>query len=90
MELEKCKGSLAEAAKALARAEKERAEVFQTVAPAPAPPPVAGIDLSPLLGADEKEISESMFTVNLGPEFDNSDGLMDENDLKEVERRKQL
>jgi hypothetical protein len=51
---------------------------------------VAGIDLSSLPGADEKEISESMFTVNLGPEFDNSDGVMDENDLKEVERRKQL
>ncbi|CAK0864787.1 unnamed protein product, partial [Prorocentrum cordatum] len=92
LEPEKCKCSLSEAATALALAEKERAEVIQKVVPPAkgqeAPPTGTGIDLSSLPGGSEP--TESMFTLNLGPAFDNSGGVMDAADLEELERRKKL
>ena len=82
---------LQEAANVLADAEHERTVLFKamlpqlqvTPTPSTAPPT---IDLSAMLNT--QVLKESMFSLHLGAEFDNSDGVMDQSGMGEVESRR--
>ncbi|CAK0802273.1 unnamed protein product, partial [Prorocentrum cordatum] len=93
MELEKCKSALQNAATTLARAEAERATLFRSMVPTvaaagaqQAAAPNNTIDLSALLSA--QSVDDSLFTLSLGEEFSNADGLLEQSDVEELDRRK--
>ncbi|CAK0874185.1 unnamed protein product, partial [Prorocentrum cordatum] len=93
MELEKCKGTLQDAAATLARAETERARLFRSMVPSVEAQTTAQagvspntIDLSALMSA--QAVDESMFTLSLGEEFSNADGLIPPSDVAELDKRK--
>eukprot|EP00959_Pyramimonas_sp_CCMP1952_P343615 7197361-Pyramimonas_sp.AAC.1 len=44
------------------------------------------IDLSALLSA--QAVDDSLFSISLGAEFDNGDGLIEQKDMEELDRRK--
>ena len=91
-DMEKNKGLLQGAATALAEAEQERAVLFKAMLPkakeakpnGEAPAPM--IDLSAMLTSGN--LDDSMISLNLGAEFDSSDGVMSQGEMEELERRK--
>jgi len=90
-DLEKNKVLLLGAASALAEAEQERAVLFKTMLPQAeaAKPSVQQspmIDLSALLTSSN--LDDSMISLNLGADFDNSDGVMSSSEVEELDRRK--
>ena len=90
-DLEKNKETLQETARALADAEHERATLFKSMIPTAAPPTGTGgttptIDLSAMFTSTD--LDESMVQLNLGVDFDNADGVMGQQDVDELERRK--